>query len=112
MQVMRPPGMSVADRDNTENTEERGERSNDMRNPDCAAGVHTGKDSIASDVSLCFLNGNQLGQIVDCCLTGTVGNLGNVRHKATNRGNVDDTAAMICHMLDRSLACQKDASQV
>ena len=40
-------------------------------------------------------------------------NLRNIRHKAANRRDVDNTAAaLLCHVLYRSLTCHKDTSQV
>ena len=74
-------------------------------------GSHAGKDRIAADMVICLLHGDQLGQIVDGRFAGPIGNLGNVRHKTTHRGNVDDAAAPLSlHMLSGSLACHKNTS--
>ena len=38
-------------------------------------------------------------------------NLRNIRHKAANRRDVDNTAAaLLCHVISRSLTCHKNAS--
>ena len=60
-----------------------------------------------------FLDSNELSQIVDCRLTGAVGNLGDIGHQTSHGGNIDDVAVLLlCHILCSSLACHKDASQV
>ena len=79
----------------------------------CFCGGHTRKYSITTNFILCFMDGDQLGKIIDCRFTCAVSNLRDIRDNATHRGNVDDTAALLCrHMLRRCLACHKDTSQI
>ena len=54
---------------------------------------HTGQDRVASDPVFCFMNGNQLAQIIDGGFSGTLSNLRNIGDNPAHRGNVDDTAA-------------------
>ena len=75
-------------------------------------GSHTGKDCVAPDVVFCLLYGDQLCQIIDGRLACTVGDLRNIRHKATNRGNVDDAATVLSHVFYCSLAGHKHASEI
>ena len=62
---------------------------------------------------LCFLHSNQLGQIIDRCFAGAIGNLRNIRHDTTHRRDVYDAAAfLICHIPHSSLTCQKDTPKI
>ena len=79
----------------------------------CFCGSHPRQNRITTNFILCFMDCDQLGQIVDRRLAGSVSHLRDVRDNASYGGNVNDAAALLCcHMLCRSLTGHKDASQV
>lgn len=80
---------------------------------DSVCSGHSGKDGVAAYVVCCFLDGNQPGQIIDCCFAGAIGYLGEIGNGTADRGYIDDTAAVLKRHLPNSfLACQKNALQI